>query len=77
MNVFVWSDSVNQWHMLLTKGRNLPKPAISLAKGDWVKERQIPDFDPAGIPFGIDGEKAGRDLESKGFHEYTVKITVS
>jgi len=77
MKVFVWSDSVNQWHMLLTEGRNLPKPAISLAKGDWVKEREISNFDPTGIPFGIDGKKAGRDLESNGFHECTVKFTVS
>jgi len=77
MNVFVWSDSLNQYHMLLTKGRRLPKPAVSLAKGDWLLERQIPNFDPAGKPMGIDGEGAGQELESKGYHAFTVKFTES
>ena len=77
MNVYVWSDSENQWHMLLTTRDKLPKQAKPLAKGEWVLEREIPDFNPAGKPIGIDGEKAGRDLEHHGFHECTVKMTVS
>jgi hypothetical protein len=47
-----------------------------LAKGEWVLEREIPDFNPAGKPLGIDGEKAGRDLEHHGFHECSVKMAV-
>jgi hypothetical protein len=76
IKVFVWSDSLNQNHMLLSKNRKLTKRAASLAKGDRVLERELPAFDPAGKPMGIDGEKAGRDLESKGFHAFTVRISV-
>jgi hypothetical protein len=62
--------------MLLTTEDRLPKKAAPFAKGEWVMEREIPDFNPAGKPLGIDGEKAGRDLELHGYHECSVKMTV-
>jgi hypothetical protein len=76
MHVYVWSDTVDRWHMLFTTDDRLPQKAVPLAKAEWVLEREIPDFDPAGMPLGIDGEKAGRDLEHHGYHECSVKMTV-
>jgi hypothetical protein len=76
MHVSVWSDSVDRWHMLFTTDDRLPKKAVPLAKGEWVLEREIPDFNPAGRPLGIDGERAGQDLEHHGYHECSVKMTV-
>jgi hypothetical protein len=76
MFVWMWQDSLDDWHKLLTKGSALPEGAAGLKVGKWILKGQIPDLGAEDIRLALDSKKAVQDLASLGYHEFRVLIAV-
>ncbi|WP_263354246.1 hypothetical protein [Acidicapsa acidisoli] len=77
MDVYMWEDKLDRWHKLLTRDKQLPEAALSLTKGGWKLEHVVLDLAASDVRLALDSQKAVKDLDAAGFHEFSVQITTT
>ena len=69
MNAWIWTDSADRAHKLLTKGETIPHVAADLAKGEWVRDEEVTNLLADDHGLALDSAAAVSALDSRGFYE--------